>query len=76
MFFLCKIGVGPCRIDAFKHTHRMRYFVYDHEVDMLCLVSKEGHKVEGGERRPLPSKAHRLFALMDTAEQRGYRVVV
>lgn len=40
----------------FFSTDYKKYFVYDHEVDMLCLVSKEGQKVEGGERRPLPSK--------------------
>lgn len=33
-----------------------KYFIYDHEEQMLCLVSPEGKKVENGERRPLPSE--------------------
>eukprot|EP00930_Biecheleria_cincta_P023699 TRINITY_DN17073_c0_g1_i1.p1 TRINITY_DN17073_c0_g1~~TRINITY_DN17073_c0_g1_i1.p1 ORF type:complete len:713 (+),score=117.55 TRINITY_DN17073_c0_g1_i1:96-2234(+) len=33
-----------------------KYFVYDHDEKMLCLVDSEGKKVDGGERRPLPSQ--------------------
>jgi len=32
-----------------------KYFVYDHDEKMLCLVDKSGNKAPHGERRPLPS---------------------
>jgi len=33
-----------------------KYFVYDSEVQLLCLVDSQGKKVPGGETRPLPSQ--------------------
>lgn len=40
----------------FFTTDYKKYFVYDHEVQMLCHVDAEGKKVEDGEKRPLPSQ--------------------
>lgn len=34
-----------------------KYFIYDHDEQMLCLVDATGTKVPNGERRPLPSQS-------------------
>jgi len=49
-----------------------KYFVYDHEEQMLCLVDKTGKKVAGGERRPLPSsQAQEIAEAADRLRSRG-----
>lgn len=41
----------------FFTTDYKKYFLYDHDEELLCLVDSQGQKVEGGEKRPLPSQA-------------------
>jgi len=39
----------------FFTTDYRKYFLYDHDEKLLCLVDAQGQKVPHGERRPLPS---------------------